>query len=237
MSFSPSFDSFEKFPSLPPELRAYVWQLSNLNPTLDKVIKVVIDEKDDFFQAGVIAKRLCTFTSREALQSHQRPSQHAEHLTPVPGDVWTGVRPSIPFYPNYDVIYVPEYHNALEISTCYLTTNIRFFAVRYDSYGPFIHFTVKTLRNIASSVEEFIIIDTENSITAVFYNLIKTIKAEVQDGPPHRSLLGEIKLRVWRAAMCKKKEKEGKIEDENEGEISALFDTGIEETINVMATS
>lgn len=125
---------------------------------------------------------------------------------------------------------MPEYHNTLEISSYYLTTNIRFFLIQYNSYSPFIYYTIKTLQNITSSAEEFIIINTENSNATILYNLITTIKAKVQDRPPHRSLLGKIKLRVWRAAVCKKEEKEDNIK----GEISTLF---IEETINVMAPS
>ncbi|KAL7894795.1 hypothetical protein HDV63DRAFT_382505 [Trichoderma sp. SZMC 28014] len=220
-----SLDSFEKFPSLPPEIRAYIWQLSNLNPTLNRVIKVAIDEKDGCSQARVIAKRRYTLISREAHQFHQRPSQHAKRLNPVPDNGWQIVPASIPFYPDYDVIYVPEHHDALEITSCYLTADIRFFAVQYDSYGLFIHYATRTLRNIASSAEEFIIIDTENSNTTTLYKLITDIKFEVHEGPPNSVLLGNIKLRVWRAAVCK--------EGEEEGEISTLFDTGIEETFKV----
>lgn len=116
----------------------------------------------------------------------------------------------------------------MEFSSCYLATNIRFFAVRYNCSGSFIYFTVRIFRNIASSAKEVVIIDTEDSNTTAFYNLIEIIKAKVDDGSPHRSLLlGKTKLWVWRAAMCKKEEKESKIEGEEEGEISTLLDIGI----------
>ncbi|UKZ83668.1 hypothetical protein TrVFT333_011477 [Trichoderma virens FT-333] len=207
MSCCSPLDRFDKFPLLPPELRSNIWRLNNLNPSLDNVIEFTFVRKEYGDLERAAARRLLTFISREAHESHQRPGQLPTILRPKPNLKYPSFElPAIPLDPSVDVIYTKSLSDAWDFVSYYPVSGIKRFALRDDFKKSWIG---------------GIIVDTLDTSQANMDDFIKDLKATCRHGLPTKKILGEIKLRVWKGITNEK------------GEICSLVDTGRLEKIEV----
>ncbi|EHK15131.1 uncharacterized protein TRIVIDRAFT_70050 [Trichoderma virens Gv29-8] len=215
MSCSSPLDRFDKFPLLPPELRSNIWRLNNLNPSLDNVIEFTFVRKEYGDLERAAARRLLTFISREAHESHQKPGQIPTILRPKPDLKYPSFElPAIPLDPSDDVIYTKSLSDAWHFVSYYPVSGIKRFALRDDFKKSWMFHRASAIRAFVLTAEEIIIVDTLDTSQANMDDFIKDLKATCQNGLPSKKILGEINLRVWKGTTNEK------------GEICSLVDTG-----------